>query len=70
MAHEKVDGPMGSNHEARLHQSRPRYRFRPLNVGRWVIWGLFALLLIVAPMIWTSGFALTNMSQMGNPIVA
>ena len=70
MAHEKVDGAMGSNHEARSHQSRPRYRFRPWNVGRWVIWGLFALLLIVAPMIWTSGFALTMLSQMGIAIIA
>ena len=56
---------MGSNHE-----SRARYRFRPWNVGRWVLWSLFALVLVVAPMIWTSGFALTMLSQMGIAIIA
>jgi len=52
------------------YESRARYRFRPWNVGRWVLWSLFALVLVVAPMIWTSGFALTMLSQMGIAIVA
>jgi branched-chain amino acid transport system permease protein len=56
---------MASNHEGSA-----RYRFRPWNVGRWVLWSLFALVLVVAPMIWTSGFALTMLSQMGIAIVA
>ncbi|MDP1646680.1 MAG: branched-chain amino acid ABC transporter permease [Rubrivivax sp.] len=55
---------------ARAHQTRPRYRFKPWNVGRWVLWGLFALALLVAPLLWTTGFALTMLSQMGIAIVA
>ena len=27
------------------------YHFKPLNIGRWLIWGLFALALGVAPML-------------------
>ncbi|MFM7972617.1 MAG: branched-chain amino acid ABC transporter permease, partial [Betaproteobacteria bacterium] len=53
-----------------IDETRPAYRFKPLNVGRWIVWGLFALLLIVAPMLWTSGFALTMLSQMGIAIIA
>ncbi len=49
---------------------RTSYRFRPWNVGRWFLWGLFALLLVVAPLLWTSGFALTMLSQMGIAIIA
>lgn len=46
------------------------YAFKPLNVGRWLTWGLFALLLIVAPRIFTSGLAMTVLSQMGIAIIA
>ena len=35
------------------------HRFKPWNVGRIVIWGMFALLLIVAPHLFTSSLALT-----------
>ncbi len=55
---------------ASKHEGQARYRFRPWNVGRWVLWGLFALVLVVAPLVWTSGFALTMLSQMGIAIVA
>ena len=51
-------------------ESRPHYHFKPLNVGRWVLWGLFALALLVAPLLWTSGFALTMLSQMGILVIA
>jgi branched-chain amino acid transport system permease protein len=27
----------------------PYYEFKPYNVGRWVVWSLYALLLIVRP---------------------
>lgn len=40
-------------------------RFRPINVGRWFVWGATALLFAVLPMIFESGFAITLMSQMG-----
>ena len=52
------------------HAGRPRYRFKPWNVGRWVLWGLFALVLIVAPLLWKSSFAHTMLSQMGIAIIA
>jgi branched-chain amino acid transport system permease protein len=42
---------------------------RPWNVGRWAIWGGFALVLLLAPRLWTSGFALTMLSQMGVAII-
>lgn len=45
------------------------YRFKPLNVGRIVIWGLFALALIVAPMLFKSSLALTMLSQIGYLII-
>lgn len=45
------------------------YRFKPWNVGRIVIWGLFALLLIVAPMLFKSSLALTMLSQIGYLII-
>ena len=46
------------------------FHFKPLNVGRWIIWGLFALLLFVAPRIWTSGLAQTMLTQMGIGVIA
>jgi len=46
------------------------YHFKPYNVGRWVLWGLFALALLVAPLIWTSGLAQTMLIQMGIGIIA
>jgi branched-chain amino acid transport system permease protein len=38
-------------------------------VGRIVIWGMFALLLIVAPHLFTSSLALTMLSQIGYLII-
>ena len=45
------------------------YRFKPWNVGRIVIWGMFALLLIVAPHLFTSSLALTMLSRIGYLII-
>jgi len=45
------------------------YHFKPYNVGRWVVWGLFALALLLAPLLWTSSFAHTMLSQMGIAII-
>jgi branched-chain amino acid transport system permease protein len=45
------------------------YRFKPWNVGRFVLWTLFALLLIGAPHVFTSSLALTMLSQMGYLII-
>jgi branched-chain amino acid transport system permease protein len=49
---------------------RRYYEFKPLNVGRWLIWSLFALLLAVAPMLFQSGLGLTVLTQMGIAIIA
>jgi branched-chain amino acid transport system permease protein len=44
-------------------------RFRPLDVGRWLVWGSFALVLAALPLVFRQGFALTLMSQMGIMII-
>ncbi len=46
------------------------YEFRPLNIGRYIIWGLFCLVIIVAPMLFTSSLSHTMLSQMGIAIIA
>ncbi len=43
--------------------------FQPLNIGRILIWGAFALALIVAPLVFTSSLALTMLSQIGYLII-
>jgi branched-chain amino acid transport system permease protein len=54
----------------RVHEARPHYRFKPYNVGRWIVWGLYALVLLVAPLLWTSGLGRTMLSQIGIAIIA
>jgi branched-chain amino acid transport system permease protein len=44
-------------------------RYQPLNLGRWIIWGATALLMAVLPLIFTQGFAITLISQMGIAII-
>lgn len=44
-------------------------RFKPLNVGRWVIWGFTALLFIAAPQVFGSGFARALLAQMGIMVI-
>ncbi|MCE4536155.1 branched-chain amino acid ABC transporter permease [Pelomonas sp. P7] len=46
------------------------FHFKPLNVGRWIVWGCFALALFVAPRLWTSGLAQTMLTQMGIGVIA
>ena len=46
------------------------YKFKPYNVGRWIIWGLFALLLLAAPLLFTSNLSTTMLAQMGIAIIA
>jgi branched-chain amino acid transport system permease protein len=46
------------------------YEFKPFNVGRWVVWGLFALIMLVAPLIFNSGLSTTMLAQMGIAIIA
>ena len=46
------------------------YEFKPINIGRWVIWSLFAVLLFLSPMVFTSSLSITMLSQMGIAIIA
>ena len=50
--------------------TNPSKTTKPFNVGRWLTWGSFALLLIVAPQVFTSGLSMTVLSQMGIAIIA
>ncbi len=45
------------------------YQFKPLNIGRFVIWSLFALVLGVAPLLFGSSLSHTMLSQMGIAII-
>lgn len=49
--------------------SKNTYEFKPLNLGRIVVWGAFALLLILAPLFFTSSLSHTMLSQMGIAII-
>jgi branched-chain amino acid transport system permease protein len=49
---------------------KPYYEFKPYNVGRWIVWGLFALVLLAAPKVFTSSLSVTMLSQMGIAIIA
>jgi branched-chain amino acid transport system permease protein len=49
--------------------SKTHYQFKPFNVGRWIIWGLFALVLLVAPLVFSSSLSQTLLSQMGIAII-
>lgn len=46
------------------------YTFRPVNVGRIVLWSLFAIVLLVAPKLFTSSLSMTMLTQMGIAIIA
>ena len=49
--------------------SRQAYEFKPLNVGRFVVWSLFALVLMCAPLVFKSSLSHTMLSQMGIAII-
>lgn len=50
--------------------SKAYYAFQPYNVGRWVVWSLFALLLALAPLVFTSNLSISMLAQMGIAIIA
>jgi len=54
---------------AASHAATPYYRFQPFNIGRWIIWTLFAVVLLVAPLIFTSSLSQTMLTQMGVAII-
>ena len=43
--------------------------YKPLNLARWLIWSCFALMLIVAPLIFRQGASLSLLSQMGTVMI-
>ena len=43
--------------------------FKPLNFGRWVTWGFTAIVFVVAPQVFDSGFARALLSQIGIMII-
>ena len=45
------------------------YSFRPYNVGRFILWSLFALVLLVAPKLFTSSLSMTMLTQMGIAVI-
>lgn len=45
------------------------FQFKPFNFGRLFIWSGFALLLLIAPLLFTSSLALTVLSQIGYMII-
>ena len=50
--------------------TKTHYEFKPYNVARWVIWGLFTLLLVVSPLVFTSNLSITMLTQMGVAMIA
>jgi branched-chain amino acid transport system permease protein len=44
-------------------------RFAPIDVGRWLVWGATAFVFALLPLAFSSGFAITLLSQMGIMIV-
>ncbi|MCI1191539.1 branched-chain amino acid ABC transporter permease [Calidifontimicrobium sp. SYSU G02091] len=52
-----------------VRETRPHFHFRPWNVARWLLWGSFALVLALAPVVWNSGLAHTLLSQIGIAII-
>ena len=45
------------------------YQFKPLNIGRFVVWSLYALVLALVPLLFTSSLSHTMLSQMGIAII-
>jgi branched-chain amino acid transport system permease protein len=51
------------------HAPTAYYEFRPLNIGRWIVWTFYALVLLAAPLVFTSSLSQTMLSQMGIAII-
>jgi len=45
------------------------YEFKPFNLGRILIWSLFAIVLFASPLVFTSSLSQTMLSQMGIAII-
>jgi branched-chain amino acid transport system permease protein len=49
--------------------AKQTYDFKPVALGAWLAWGGFALVLMVAPLLFTSSLAMTMLTQMGGAII-
>jgi branched-chain amino acid transport system permease protein len=45
--------------------SKQTFEFKPFNIGRILVWSAFALVLVLAPLLFTSSLSHTMLSQMG-----
>lgn len=59
----------GTSMQSQQNTAGRHYGFKPLNLGRIVVWSLFAVALIIAPLVFTSSLALTMLSQIGYLII-
>jgi len=50
--------------------SEASFHFRPYNLGRWAVWSGYALVLLLAPLVFSSSLSQTLLSQMGIAIIA
>jgi len=62
--------PLGGASAVNRKRGANAYTFKPYNVGRWLIWGGYGLVMLVAPLLWTSGLSMTMLSQVGIAIIA
>jgi branched-chain amino acid transport system permease protein len=44
-------------------------KFTPINFGRWFIWGFTTLIFLLAPVVFSQGFAVSLLTQMGTFII-
>lgn len=44
-------------------------KYTPINIGRWLIWAAFALILVGAPLVFNKGASLSILSQMGTVMI-
>jgi branched-chain amino acid transport system permease protein len=53
-----------------MQANQAYYEFKPYNIGRWIVWGFFALMLLCAPLFFKSGLGVMILSQIGIGIIA
>ncbi|MDD2924498.1 branched-chain amino acid ABC transporter permease [Rhodoferax sp.] len=51
------------------HRRQGRYALHPIDLGRVAVWGSYTLLLLLAPLVFTSSLSQTLLSQMGIAII-
>ncbi|MFZ6649693.1 branched-chain amino acid ABC transporter permease [Undibacterium sp. TJN25] len=44
-------------------------KYKPINLTRWIIWGAFFIVLIIAPLIFNKGSSISLLSQMGTIMI-